>query len=244
MKKVILNDKFRNYEFLYDEYIVKKKQLKEIAKECGVKSGCVIKFWLIKFGIKLRGKYRGIDLTGKRFGKLFIVKEFKYEENDPRWRIKRWICQCDCGNTKTLITERLTNGTSLCCGCTTHTKCGDISGEHFARIKNQAKIRNFEFNITIEQIWDLFLKQNKKCALSGVKIILERRTRKIKPNNTASLDRIDSNKGYTIDNVQWIHKDLNQMKMDMSESEFFNWINIIYKFKNSTNQHDNTQTNK
>lgn len=33
---------------------------------------------------------------------------------------------------------------------------------------------------------------------------------------TASLDRIDSSKGYTIDNVWWIHKQLNWMKWDLT----------------------------
>lgn len=37
---------------------------------------------------------------------------------------------------------------------------------------------------------------------------------------TASLDRIDSNRGYTQDNVQWVHKDVNKMKMDLNQQIF------------------------
>ena len=40
-------------------------------------------------------------------------------------------------------------------------------------------------------------------------------------SKTASLDRIDSSKGYTEDNIQWVHKDVNQMKMDLPEQRFF-----------------------
>ena len=37
---------------------------------------------------------------------------------------------------------------------------------------------------------------------------------------TASLDRIDSTKGYSKDNIQWVHKDINCMKMDFSQQYF------------------------
>ena len=37
---------------------------------------------------------------------------------------------------------------------------------------------------------------------------------------TASLDRIDSSKGYTKSNIQWVHKDINKMKSDFSMLRF------------------------
>ena len=62
------------------------------------------------------------------------------------------------------------------------------------------------------------LKQNKKCALSGIDLIFEANHGKIEGN--ISLDRIDSQKGYTINNVQWVHKDINFMKQDFAENYF------------------------
>jgi len=53
------------------------------------------------------------------------------------------------------------------------------------------------------------------------------------PNNdkyylqTASLDRIDSSKGYVLDNVQWVHKRVNFLKRDYSEKELLFWCNAI-----------------
>jgi len=71
------------------------------------------------------------------------------------------------------------------------------------------------FEITIEAVWDLFLAQNRKCALSGLPL-------KFGSGNkgNASLDRIDSTKGYTLGNVQWVDKDVNKMKMDLSQPYF------------------------
>ena len=39
-------------------------------------------------------------------------------------------------------------------------------------------------------------------------------------DGTASLDRIDSSRGYVIDNIQWVHKDINWLKNDWSQKEF------------------------
>ncbi len=43
-----------------------------------------------------------------------------------------------------------------------------------------------------------------------------------------SIDRIDSDKGYTDDNVQLVQWRINQMKNDMSEDDFLNYIEKIY----------------
>ena len=51
-------------------------------------------------------------------------------------------------------------------------------------------------------------------------------------NGSASLDRIDSKKGYTEENVQWIHKDVNSMKMDYNEDYFIKMCQLIVE-KNS-----------
>jgi hypothetical protein len=92
-----------------------------------------------------------------------------------------------------------------------------ISGDNFSSIRKSARERNFEFKIDIKYLWDLYIKQDKKCALTGVDIILDV-DNSVK---TASLDRIDSLKGYTKDNVQWVHINVNRMKWDYTQEEFF-----------------------
>lgn len=52
-----------------------------------------------------------------------------------------------------------------------------------------------------------------------------------KKNRTASLDRIDSSKGYLENNVQWVHKDINWMKQDYSHEEFLQYCKLIYENK-------------
>lgn len=107
---------------------------------------------------------------------------------------------------------------------------GEISGRQWHCIQYEAskQRRNrrytvarppLEFTITIEYIWDLFLKQDRKCALSGEPLTMWHKVDgKIVGN--ASLDRIDSSKGYTKENVQWIDKKLQHVKTKLSDAEF------------------------
>ena len=55
---------------------------------------------------------------------------------------------------------------------------------------------------------------------------------------TASLDRIDSSKGYIEGNVQWVHKSVNIMKCDFSSDIFIGICNQI-----SNNCGENGETN-
>lgn len=71
-------------------------------------------------------------------------------------------------------------------------------------------------------MWDLLQKQEYKCALSGLPIKFINST-----NKTASLDRINSDKGYTIDNIQWVHKKINHMKMEMNQQEFIETCKLV-----------------
>jgi len=112
--------------------------------------------------------------------------------------------------------------------CVSWAGYGELSGEYFNNIKYGAIARNLEFNITIEQIWELFLKQNRKCILSGVGLKFNSYSRV--NDGTASLDRIDSSKGYIEGNVQWVHKAVNYMKWDKTDKDFIKWCDIISEY--------------
>jgi len=87
----------------------------------------------------------------------------------------------------------------------------------FNRIRQSAQIRGIGFSITCEEVWALYENQGRKCALSGLPIGFSPRAH---GNHTASLDRKDSSKGYEEGNLQWVHKNVNQMKMDLPNEEY------------------------
>ena len=88
-----------------------------------------------------------------------------------------------------------------------------------------AKRRKKDFNLTIEFLQELWDRQGGRCAISGLPI--EHINKKVYQGQTASLDRIDSSKGYTEDNVQWVHKTINFMKLEMTTKEFVSMCKIV-----------------
>jgi hypothetical protein len=102
----------------------------------------------------------------------------------------------------------------------------------FKKYQFNASKRNLEFNLTIDYLYKLFLEQNKKCMLTGVELnLVNSGINKQHLINTASLDRIDGNKGYIVGNVRWVHKKINSLKSDFSDKE------LIYLCHLITNKH-------
>ncbi len=172
---------------------------------------------------------KSIDLTGTKCHKLFIEKIVRKN------RVKCYLCTCECGKQKVIRSSNLLNGSTRSCGCHNKQKrnrwlgCGEISLSYFNRIKRTADKRGLQVEITLEQIWELFIKQDQKCALTGTPLVFARDIHHGYHHQTASLDRIDNTKGYILGNVQWIHKDVNRLKTDFPQDKFLYWCKLIAK---------------
>lgn len=57
--------------------------------------------------------YKFVDLTGRRFGKLIVI----CQSNRNSRGFIQWLCSCDCGSQKNLITASLKSGNTQSCGC-------------------------------------------------------------------------------------------------------------------------------
>lgn len=174
------------------------------------------------------------QLENTRFGKLVVTRKL----SESRGGSVLWECQCDCGNTAKVSTRHLNRKKNVIrsCGCLNHvsgsnhrdwTGYGEISGSWWAqRVMRTHDLRpQIEVSLTIEDAWDLFLKQDRKCALTGVDLAIS-----LKPFGTASIDRVDSSKGYTLDNVQWVHKDINYMKRHLTQEYFIDLCTKVAKY--------------
>lgn len=179
---------------------------------------------------------------GKKFGKFTAIED----EEDKGGYNSRYICECDCGNTHSVSKSHLRSGLITHCGCVRHEGTihqqwkgvGEISGDfwynHVVRSANGDMFKNGkrkpkELCLTIQEAWDLFLKQNRKCALSGTNLNFPKRSKDKFYN--ASLDRIDSSKGYIEGNVQWVHKDINIMKNKFGNQYFIDMCKEICIFQ-------------
>lgn len=103
----------------------------------------------------------------------------------------------------------------------------DLRGSYLSKMRLLSARRGRPFTVDVKFLWELFQKQDGKCALSGVPIHFS--PDYAKWNQTASLDRIDSNGGYTPDNVQWVHKDLNRMKSNFTQEQFIEYCTMVAK---------------
>ena len=173
------------------------------------------------------GKRQDFIKPGFKFKDLTVLEQ-SHSNRTGVW----WVCQCVCGKTCIVIASRLNEDnkkTTVGCGCTKYSKITkgtkNVSGTFFGSIKNHAKFRKKEFNLTIEYLQDLWEKQGGKCAISNVD--LEYKLGRNFYGQTMSLDRIDSSKGYVEGNVQWVHKQVNFMKLQMSKEELLEWCKII-----------------
>ena len=177
-------------------------------------------------GRKNTSKYSNKFTIGQKYGEYSIIDEKIIIEKEAKV-----TCKCSCGEIKKVSCYSLIKGTSTkCLNCGNSLKkennpswkgFNNIPGKVFSKIKRDAKLRNIEFKLTISYLNDLFIKQNKLCSLSG--LLLESTYN----NMTMSLDRIDNNKGYIEENVQWVHKDINMMKRIYSQDYFIYMCKLV-----------------
>ena len=178
---------------------------------------------------KNRIAHNRIDLIGRRFGKLVVTKDSGLRKS----RRPIWDCECDCGNKAKVIGKYLLCGDTKSCGCLKNTivhnkdVVGAITKSYWTPLVKQAEVRGIPITVTREEVWELYLSQCGRCALTGLPITFASNVRDQRGKQTASLDRIHSNVGYHTGNVQWVHKRINIMKNTMSNGELLGWCRTI-----------------
>lgn len=95
-----------------------------------------------------------IDLTGQKFGRLTVL--YRAEQKSAHGEKARWVCQCECGNIKTIVGTSLRNGATKSCGCLNNERIAmlnkkDLAGQRFGRLLVLKEgPRNLQGNITWE----------------------------------------------------------------------------------------------
>lgn len=173
-----------------------------------------------------------VDLTGKTFGKWTVLKRLGSLKS---YGDIFWECRCECGKISKVRSYHLTKGYSrrcVSCGHLPRPYKSELAEQNWKVIVRCAKKRGIRVLLTREEAYRVFLTQKKKCALTGLDICFptcgnDRRNNKW----TASLDRLDSNKPYTRDNIQWVHKHVNRMKNVFSQDYFLSICRMVVEHK-------------
>jgi hypothetical protein len=226
---VAINDKFNNLTVIdcTEDYHVEPSGKKR--RKVLVKCDCGEEFKIQTLILKRKGqkcfkcKFNtdSAVVIGQTYTKLEVVG-FTIQKKK-----KMALCKCICNAIICARPDQLVNGITKHCGCQHKANWRGIellSQSFIGRIIRNAQKRKILFNVTNEYLWQLYQKQNGKCALSGLNIPFGKST---KDSNDASLDRIDSSVGYIEGNIQWVHKDINKMKMELKQNRFIELCKLI-----------------
>ena len=100
----------------------------------------------------------------------------------------------------------------------------------FNQFKAGAELRGLIWDLSLDDLADLYEEQKQRCALTDLDIAFPLVGHPQKA--LASIDRIDSKKGYTKDNVQLVTRQVNMMKQAYDQDMFIaTCIAVANKFK-------------
>ena len=145
------------------------------------------------------------DLTGKTFGRLAVLGPSPNQNGRTAWR-----CRCTCGSERVVLTQNLTGGKTVSCGCfgreataarATHGHCRTMGGtpeyrawrDMMRRCHDRSNKRYADYGgrgITVCDEWQASF----AAFLAAVGP---------RPGPGYSLDRRENDKGYSPENCRW-----------------------------------------
>lgn len=233
-------------EKLIEEKYITLRSMRKITRELKVGIKTVRKV-LTKKGYTVSNYERTVNTpikVGDKFGRWTVLSiNIKDKSDNNRYKV---LVQCECGNTSLVRPSFLITGKAFGCKhCVNKVNyptfrksrrnidpsLKGLSSIWLSSIKNYSKrglYRTLPIEITLNDLLDQLELQNFKCPYTGIVLNVLHLS---KEESNASVDRIDSQKGYTKDNIQWVYKKINRMKNSMPEGEFLDICKQIYVFK-------------
>ena len=169
--------------------------------------------------------------TGDRFNRLTAIKLDHVGEHNRSY----FLFKCDCGSEKVILGSLVKSGNTKSCGC--------LSGEvRKAKLlpnnrgvinqvilgyKRHAKDRGFSWNLTFEEVSAII---SKPCCYCGAVNSNKKITKNCQDGFSYNgIDRVNSKKDYTPDNVAPCCDFCNKAKGNKTKEEFLSWVKRIYK---------------
>lgn len=169
------------------------------------------------------------NLDGQRFGKLLVISvapssAYYTKTGKLRTTFSMWNCRCDCGTDCIVAGTSLKKGKTKSCGCKRRESkysLGMAFGEVYRRYRQGAKKRGIQFELTQEQFTQLILSP---CWYTGRVPSNTLQYNDGIPLTYNGIDRIDSSKGYTVENCVPCCYEINRAKSDMPQEAFLSMI--------------------
>ena len=157
-----------------------------------------------------------LSYVGQTYGRLTILEQYSGSKSIY------FKCKCECGNIKNIRKDSIIGlrAETVSCGCKLqelHQERREMGIDEVSAIWSRAKYR------AKRKGWEFTLQQNdivipETCPLLGIPLICHR-GQGGQQGNSPSIDRKDSKKGYTPDNIWIISNRANTLKNDASLQE-------------------------
>lgn len=185
------------------------------------------------------GKFK--DLTGNVYGRLTVIR-LDSRKIKPKSKLPSiyWLCKCICGKEKIIAGSSLRQNLTKSCGCIVKESGLKISRNRssprgafddlYNVYKRNAKRRNLIFNLTIDDFKILTSNNCHYCSIPPLQIRKSQSKYNPESKNYTynGIDRLDSTKGYILENVVSCCHTCNIMKRDQSYIAFLYRIDKIY----------------
>ena len=184
-------------------------------------------------------------VVGQSFGKMTVIRFATDEERInhklqcPRYIGNLCFCRCYCGKEKIVKVVDLNRGHVKSCGCNKYAFArknklayGEAAlNDFWAKYKKSASERKLDFDLSKEQ-FEKLIKEN--CFYCGLE---PRENSKNKWYNGSivanGIDRVDNQKGYSVENCVPCCRQCNFAKRDLSIEDFKNWATKLVNNLNS-----------
>ena len=138
---------------------------------------------------------------------------------------------------KDLPIERFQGTRKVCNACLYASRRANASKDHrvylgiaLSQAKKRSKKRGYDdFSLTLDELCDIWSRQDGKCALSGIIMTHHLDSIGARKDFNASIDRIDPTKGYVRQNVQLVATRVNVLKSDLDESQLYWWVKALWE---------------
>lgn len=171
------------------------------------------------------------DLRGQKFGRLTFIEPIKRDKK----RNIIWLLKCDCGNIIERISSNVTSGKSKSCGCYQREIVGNLkrlgNGQStinavFGQYKRYSERIGREFSLTKEEF--IFM-TTQDCFYCGAKPQPRKHhTYFVGEFLCNGIDRVDSSRGYVLDNCVPCCPTCNRAKNNTPINEFLSWVSMVY----------------
>lgn len=163
---------------------------------------------------------------------LTVISKAPLNINDEE---AMWECLCDCGGSKTIGSHYLRTQ-AYSCGCQKNNLAHKRKYEPLESAARGIFRKYADGGLSFEQFYELCQQNCYYCGLKPSTKSNTYRGRKTISQDMIDgytliyngLDRIDSNRGHTIDNVVPCCKQCNTAKLDYSVNDFSNWLERAY----------------